>query len=364
MKIYPKSLCFLTTRKCTAACENCCFGCSPRESAFLPVEKMHAYIDQAKDIPSIKSVIFSGGECFLLGKKLDELVAHANDNSYTTRFVSNGYWATTHNAAKRKLQSLIKCGLKEANFSTGDNHMRYVDPKRVRIAAIECVNLGLKPYIVIELFKGSQFPIDDFFDDKVFSDYVEQGKISLTNGVWMKTNKSSKIDYSQKTKESVHSRHCDSMFSHISINTEYNVGLCCGLTIESLPELYAGKLTEGITLKQLLDDMPADFLKVWLRMKGPRDIINYARSYDPSIPLYNDKLHICDLCKQVYMDRRVRRVISRHTPKFKDFIIKSFYNDIIYDNISPDGSSLKELLSYKIPEKPVSRVESFKLACR
>ena len=334
MKIYPKSLCFLTTRKCTAACENCCFGCSPNETAFLPVDRMHTYLDQALELPSIRIVVFSGGECFLLGGKLDELVKHASENSLSTRFVSNGYWATSKSVARKRLEHLVECGLKEANFSTGDNHMKYVNPRNIQIAAIESVRLGMTPYIVVELFKNSSFPVEDFLADKEFRDFVESGKIILSTGIWMKTNSVSKIKYSENIKDNVCSSRCDSIYTHLSINPYSQVGLCCGLTIEPFPELYAGILSDDVSIKQLLDALPTDFIKLWIRMRGPREILDYARKYDKSIPTCENKLHICDLCREVYSNPNVRNVIMEHIPRFKNFVIESFYQEEAMESLS------------------------------
>ena len=72
-------------------CDHCCFSCSPKVEKTIPTANLHKYIDQAAEIDSFRLVVFTGGECFLLGDDLDALVRRASGHKFLTRFVSNGY---------------------------------------------------------------------------------------------------------------------------------------------------------------------------------------------------------------------------------------------------------------------------------
>lgn len=48
--IQPLTLSFVTTYKCTAACENCCFKCSPYRTEKLSKNEMKQYIDTVIEI--------------------------------------------------------------------------------------------------------------------------------------------------------------------------------------------------------------------------------------------------------------------------------------------------------------------------
>lgn len=62
--INPQILTLITTYKCTAACENCCFNCSPQYSRLMSISEIKEYISTCKaTFPSIKVVVFTGGEC-------------------------------------------------------------------------------------------------------------------------------------------------------------------------------------------------------------------------------------------------------------------------------------------------------------
>ena len=67
--IDPKIITVVTTYKCTAACRECCFQCSPKINVRLTYEEINRFITTAvrefKD--SIQLCVFTGGECTLLG---------------------------------------------------------------------------------------------------------------------------------------------------------------------------------------------------------------------------------------------------------------------------------------------------------
>ncbi|MEA2663408.1 MAG: hypothetical protein QOI11_352, partial [Candidatus Eremiobacteraeota bacterium] len=109
----PRMLSILTTRRCTARCDHCCVGASPRATAAIPVPRIHRLIDEAKRIPSLERIAFTGGECFLLGPDLDALIAHAHRLELVTRTITNGYWAVNERAARTRVGALRDAGLDE-----------------------------------------------------------------------------------------------------------------------------------------------------------------------------------------------------------------------------------------------------------
>src|SRR5437899_7114277 len=74
----PTHLTILPTYRCTAACAQCCFESNPHVQGRIPIERILDYIDQAAgDFPSLRLVVFSGGECFLLRQDLDAAIERA-----------------------------------------------------------------------------------------------------------------------------------------------------------------------------------------------------------------------------------------------------------------------------------------------
>lgn len=143
--IKPLVLTFITTYTCTASCKDCCFGCNPNRNERLTEQEIIKYIDMSiKTYPSIKLLVLTGGECFLFGKKLDNIINHAFNNGLFVRVVTNGYWASNYKNAYNRLSRLSANGLKELNLSTGDDHIEFVPKDRIVSAARASMDLGIK----------------------------------------------------------------------------------------------------------------------------------------------------------------------------------------------------------------------------
>ncbi|EPC8411228.1 hypothetical protein ACR3AM_005648 [Bacillus thuringiensis] len=101
--VYPNCITIITTYKCTAACAECCFECNPKLIARVTLEQMKKFIKESKELfgEELKGVVFTGGECFLLGDDLVEVISYATKLGLVTRCVSNGYWGKNPRLAKK-----------------------------------------------------------------------------------------------------------------------------------------------------------------------------------------------------------------------------------------------------------------------
>ena len=94
--IYPQSLTILPTYKCNAACEQCCFESNPQIKHKGSLESIKNNLESAKKaFPSLKLIVFSGGEVFLLKDKLFDAIKHARLLGFQVRCVTNAFWAKT-----------------------------------------------------------------------------------------------------------------------------------------------------------------------------------------------------------------------------------------------------------------------------
>ena len=89
--------------------------------------------------------------------------------------------------------------------------------------------------------------------------------------------------------------------------------MCCGLTMEEIPELHIGSLKER-SIKQLIDDSPNDLLKIWIHLDGPMSVLRYVKSQIPDFVIPSDKAHICDQCRFLYKSPEVKRVLMGGLP--------------------------------------------------
>jgi MoaA/NifB/PqqE/SkfB family radical SAM enzyme len=89
MFVEPTTLSLITTHKCTAACDHCCFHCTPKVEIRIPPERLEGIIEEAARLKSLRVVVFTGGECFLI-PELDDRIAQVTRLKLASRCVTNG----------------------------------------------------------------------------------------------------------------------------------------------------------------------------------------------------------------------------------------------------------------------------------
>lgn len=328
MLMVPHTIAFITTHRCTATCDHCCFACSPSTRDSIPVERIRTYIHQAAGLHSIKVVVFTGGECFLLGRNLDSLVREAADLKMVTRFVSNAYWAPSREMARRRLEQLQKCGLREANYSTGEQHARFVPPVYVRNAAIAAAELGLASLVAVDAFGESQFDFEAFVADAEFQKHIDAGTIVLKVSPWMRFKGKKRVSYTDNYLKKMEQHRsagvgCATLLKVLAVNPAEELHACCGLTFEQIPEMRLGSLREH-SIHDLIKRAPDDFVKIWVYLQGPDAVLRYARKLDPSIPAARDQAHTCEVCRFIYRNKRVREVVMRNPPEHMRDLIAQY----------------------------------------
>jgi hypothetical protein len=97
------------------------------------------------------------------------------------------------------------------------------------------------------------------------------------------------------------------------------------------------------TLKQLLAKVPDDFLKVWLSLYGPDAILRYAQKLNPSIPSLGHHAHTCDICRFVYHNQRIRRLVMDQPPPNMRDLISQYVQSLVMP-----GAELDNELSARI----------------
>ena len=313
MLVHPHTLSLITMHKCTAACDHCCFTCSPKETKAIPYERLQSLIDEAREIPSIQLVVFTGGECFMLRDKLDALIQKANSYGYRTRCVTNGYWATSRHTAEMRARSIAEAGLKEINFSTGTFHSRYVPVEYIVHGASACVREGITTLINAELFNGTEFSIETIAEDSELKEMIADKRLIVQRNVWIDNQGQAKLEHQQEHSRFNESRKtgCSTVLDVITINPDLHAVACCGLHLERIPELHLGSIANA-TIKSVISDAPDDFLKIWMHVEGPERILEFVKQHDPEYKLPLHSVHPCETCLHLYRDAHAKEIISEH----------------------------------------------------
>lgn len=144
----PFRLTILLTFQCNLTCSHCLFECGPSQTECLSTPQVKHLIDQACGVSTIKSISFSGGEPFILGEELAEVVRYASRVGFDTECVTNSYWAKSESTAYKRLTILKDAGLSVISLSVDDFHQEQLPLRYVRNAYWAAQDLGLRVALI------------------------------------------------------------------------------------------------------------------------------------------------------------------------------------------------------------------------
>ena len=313
MFVQPRVLSILTTRRCTAQCDHCCVGASPRATGAIPIERIHGLIDEARRIPSMERIVFTGGECFLLGADLVALVAHAHSLGFETRAITNGYWAVNAKAACERTAALRQAGLDEMMLSTGTFHQRFVPVERIANAARAAVMAGILTLVSIEECDQSTFDAAPL--TSALEPFIAEGMVRLSHTPWIPD--AGGRGSAQLTHRRAHDMgiangdaRCAQILTIVSVTPDGILTACCGFPMEELTALRIGSVAER-ALDEVLRDTPNDLFKMWLHVEGPAGIAKFVARHVPGyqLPAFAS---VCEACVHVQRDARAMAVVAEH----------------------------------------------------
>ncbi|GEB30396.1 pyrroloquinoline quinone biosynthesis protein PqqE [Enterococcus casseliflavus] len=327
---YPTSAAILTTYKCTAACKECCFECSPNiDSKNISYSEMVQFIDEVSEIPSIGLVVWSGGECFLLKNTLLKGVMYAKSKGLVSRIVTNGFWCTSIKKAEKTLLDFKNSGLAEINFSTGDSHQKFVPVERILNGAIAALKIGLTVCISVETTKNNTFLKDDLLNHQLYLKYIKntpyENHIFVSSTVWVSFHTDNQFEYEE---ESVQNKvGCDSIFDTVGLEPHNGLVGCCGLTVGHIKELQLGSLSKGNVWERYAEQYD-DFLKIWIYTDGPDYILRKVKEWAPEIAIPKF-YHRCLSCAFIYNSPDILSVINQNYDTIVNEVLTAFEAKVI-----------------------------------
>jgi len=279
---------------------------------------MLSAIDQAAQ-RNYQVVVFTGGEPTLAGKNLLVAMQRAASHGLIVRVVTNAHWAVSDEHAGRRIASLMSAGLSEINFSTGDQHARFVLVENVIRATRAAVQVPLHAVaIMVETVRERRITKETVInhpDFKRILDDFPHAQVRVNESPWMPLSPSWIHGYPDgaAVNASNLSRRtgCDSVLATTTIEADGRMAACCGLGMRLIPELQIGHVSD--TRLEDADKLAeSDFLKHWIRLEGPERILAWASTHDPDIEWENLYAHRCQACLRLYKDPKVRKIIAEH----------------------------------------------------
>jgi hypothetical protein len=204
---------------------------------------------------------------------------------------------------------MMRRGLSELNLSTGDEHLEWVPAESVARAALHATRSQLLTVVSIEGKASARFRLEEFLElpqvQEIMSDEKLRKWLMILTNVWMPFHADSGIQQEQDIGES---KGCDNVFENFVANPHGSMMSCCGLTMEYIPEMKVGHLSEPATLQQIYAGQFEDLLKMWIWLDGTRTIFERAKlrcGQDIGIT----SPHHCAICAQLYQDPRLRSAV-------------------------------------------------------
>lgn len=269
---------------------------------------------------SIKILVLTGGECFLLGEHLERIINYSTKKGLLTRVVTNAYWATSIDEAERRIKPLVDAGLTEINFSTGDNHQKFVAFDNIVNASLTSYELGIRTICInIESHKNAAFTLADIESNTLLSPLIESGNILCFEGAWMNFKKTDENGLDNLNSiPFTRPRPCAHLYNSIIINPYSELLACCGLTSEYNPYLKIGNL-QAYSLIDLYDYQFNDLFKFWLYVDGPEYI--YIRLMKALNSPRKRMRHECEYCMELVNSPEKIKVVGKLAMRELDGIL-------------------------------------------
>ncbi len=132
----------LLTYQCTFECDHCFVWGSPWQTGTMTLEDIRHIVREARDLGTITSLYFEGGEPFLYYATLLAAVRLAKQAGFEVGIVSNGYWATSVDDAIECLRPFAGL-IGDLSVSSDEYHYDEAMSRQARNACAAAERLGI-----------------------------------------------------------------------------------------------------------------------------------------------------------------------------------------------------------------------------
>lgn len=264
-------------------------------------------------------VVFTGGEATLRWGDLLRSIERAKGHGLRTRLVTNGWWAFSECAALDRLKKLRDAGLDEINFSTGDEHSKFITLRTLIEGIASSVECGFLPVVMMEVTASSKLTRKKLIESALYNERLGEhvSQVRFLESPWMPLDAaivetypdglaSNRDNLSRKTG-------CDSIFGTYTVQANGRVGICCGLgmqTVDALqPETFDPEQTSFLSMQAKGE---TDIVKLLIRQLGPEKVLDRASRFDPTIKWENMYAHKCQSCLRVFNDPSVLNALREN----------------------------------------------------
>ncbi|MGO0121743.1 radical SAM protein [Desulfothermobacter acidiphilus] len=275
----PQVLSFITTYRCNFYCDHCSVSAGPSRREVLSAGMVREAIEQAYTLPSIRVVVFTGGEPTLYPDLLKKGIELAHRRGFVTRMVTNAWWAQTPEKAYHFLREFRAAGLDELNVSYDDFHAAHLKAfggeQNVLNAVRAAADLGMNVVVGTVLYPGAR--IKSGYLREVFKNAGIREVKFLEDYVFPLGRARRKLPARlfPSDLEKREQGGCDEAGHTLTILPGGEVLFCCGHIINTRAQeiLTVDSLVSGATLPKIVERMQRNVLFWWLHLEGPESVL-------------------------------------------------------------------------------------------
>lgn len=286
--------------KCNAACEMCCFRCSPNGKHELSSELIKDVIRQASEVEGMQAVGFSGGEAFLFFDLLLDCSAYAKSLGLAVVINTNGFWGRNEKRALEMLKALKAAGVEVICFSTDRYHQQYVPLEDLRTAVrlTHAMGIAVDINIMETAHSDDIVRITEALRPEIYDTVVNHHPMLPIGKALENMQEGDFVDNTDSK-----SAHC--LFrGDPSLCFDGNYYMCCSQFSREIPRLNLGSAKE-IAFKDLGKRISSDdYLYVMLR-NGFGWYVDQARELGYDIPE-----RVCTACHCCYLIFRNQKLLD------------------------------------------------------
>ncbi len=315
----PYTLTLLTTMRCNASCEECCFGCRPESKATMSLDQMKRYIDICCEAypETMRILSLTGGECMLLGEDLVKAIEYAYNKGMATTMVTNGFWGKSYRKTYQFLKRLKSIGLFDIAVSTGERNQKIETYESCRNIMVAAARLGIGTEMRISNHWGHTSYTKLIDKDKALLRLINSKKVKVVWWEWDDDFSNENIgnrSYPWRIRPTEEDKPCTSLYHSIILTPFGDVMACCGIPCARIPYMRLGNIDEEVGIKSVYERGFADALKIWIHTKGPCAILKYV--YDNTdIRFRHASGSRCMMCLEIFTN-----------PKILPFLKESYFD--------------------------------------
>ncbi|MEM9388174.1 MAG: SPASM domain-containing protein [Pseudomonadota bacterium] len=145
---------------------------------------------------------------------------------------------------------------------------------------------------------------------------------TLQSNTWMPFHAAAKNRGFQVARAIV-DKPCDQVLKNVVVTPFGQVSGCCGLTFEYIPEMKLGALGRQ-SLRDMFLSQLEDFLKIWIHMDGPYEIIRKLFGDAEVTRGLANVSHICQACVILHQNPNVRAALIARWHEFVPEVIHRY----------------------------------------